>query len=50
MNYVIALITTGFILALAYGALTKRVQLKNCCVDPNPENDLRMRSAFTTQD
>lgn len=50
MNYLLAAAALVFIIFLTYGAITKKVRLKNCCVDPNPENDLRMRDAFLSKD
>ena len=38
------------LLALLFGALTGRVQLRSCCAHADPSKDLRMREAFQPDD
>jgi hypothetical protein len=46
MAYVFGVPVLLFLVALAYGGLTRRVRLSSCCGVADPARDLRMRAAF----
>jgi hypothetical protein len=50
MNYIVVALVLISVTFLAFGTLTKRIKVSNCCATANPENDLRMRAAFTPRD
>lgn len=50
MPYVFAGLVVLFLLALAVGALTRRVSTTSCCAPGDPRLDLRMRGAFDDEE
>ncbi|MBI4939558.1 MAG: hypothetical protein HY830_02280 [Actinobacteria bacterium] len=47
MRFVVAAPLVGFVVLLAYGALTRRVKIRNCCC-PAVDDDLRLRDVAPT--
>lgn len=49
MEIVLGILAVGFVVLLAFGAVTGRVRMNSCCAVADPRRDLRMRDAFADE-